>query len=280
MTPLGRPPGVDPLRRDRRLLHRGDVRPGPDPARRLRRLGRPARAPPRRRRRASAPAVRRTPTSPCAAASSTTSSAPSSTRRCAMPPDLVSMVGGGNDLLRPTVDLDRLAARLEEAVVRIRHSGADVLLATPTDTRDAGVFKPLRGRHAVHTANIFTIAQRHGCLRAQPLGDGGAAGLADVGRGPHPPHERGPPPGRPRRAHRARARHRPRDWTTPLPPAERATRRRGAPRPRRVGPHPRSLPGSSAGCRAVRPATRCWRQAAAPRALPRPRGRATPPDPS
>jgi lysophospholipase L1-like esterase len=80
-----------------------------------------------------------------------------------MSPDLVSMVGGGNDLLRPSVDLDGLATRLEEAVVRLRSAGADVLLATPTDTRDAGLFRALRGRHAVHTANIFTIAQRHRC---------------------------------------------------------------------------------------------------------------------
>ncbi len=78
-------------------------------------------------------------------------------------PDLVSMVGGGNDLLRPTVDLDGLARRLEVAVVRLREAGADVLLATPTDTRDAGLFKALRARHAVHTANLHSIAQRHGC---------------------------------------------------------------------------------------------------------------------
>jgi len=84
-------------------------------------------------------------------------------RGLAMDPDLVSIVGGGNDLLRPSVDLDSLASRLEEAVVRIRATGADVLLATPTDTRDAGLFKPLRGRHAIHTANLFTIAQRHEC---------------------------------------------------------------------------------------------------------------------
>ncbi len=80
-----------------------------------------------------------------------------------MQPDLVSMVGGGNDLLRPTVDVDVLASRLEDAVVRLRRTGADVLLATPTDTRDAGLFKALRGRHAAHSANVFTIAQRHGC---------------------------------------------------------------------------------------------------------------------
>lgn len=81
----------------------------------------------------------------------------------AMQPDLVSMVGGGNDILRPHVDLTLIAGRLEAAVVRIRATGADVLLATPTDTDRAGLFKVLRSRHAVHAANVFTIAQRHGC---------------------------------------------------------------------------------------------------------------------
>ena len=80
-----------------------------------------------------------------------------------MEPDLVSMVGGGNDMLRPTVDLDDLAARFDAAVARIRATGADVLLSTPTDPRGAGMFKTLRPRHAIHTANLFTIAQNHGC---------------------------------------------------------------------------------------------------------------------
>lgn len=84
-------------------------------------------------------------------------------RALAMAPDLVSMIGGGNDMLRPSVDLDALAARLEDAVVTIRETGADVLLATPTDPREAGLFKALRPRHAVHAANLFTIAQDHGC---------------------------------------------------------------------------------------------------------------------
>jgi lysophospholipase L1-like esterase len=141
-----------------------------------------------------------------------------------MQPDLVSMVGGGNDLLRPAVDVDGLATRLEDAVVRLRASGADVLLATPTDTRDAGLFKPLRGRHAVHTANLFTIAQRHGCTvlnlwgmvalrdwrmwaedRIHLTSEGhrrvALAALASLG------HARDDD-----------------DWTVPLPPADRATR--------------------------------------------------------
>ncbi|WP_270886781.1 SGNH/GDSL hydrolase family protein [Pedococcus sp. 5OH_020] len=78
-------------------------------------------------------------------------------------PDLVSMVGGGNDILRPKADLDSIAGRLEAAVVRLRDSGADVLLATPTDPAGAPLLRHLRGRHAIHSANIFSIAQQHGC---------------------------------------------------------------------------------------------------------------------
>lgn len=80
----------------------------------------------------------------------------------ALGPDLVSMVGGGNDILRPKADLDAIAGQLEAAVVRLREAGADVLLATPTDPAGAPVLKHLRGRHAVHSANVFSIAQQHG----------------------------------------------------------------------------------------------------------------------
>lgn len=81
----------------------------------------------------------------------------------ALRPDLVSMVGGGNDILRPKADLDAIADRLEAAVVRLRGAGTDVLLATPTDPAGAPLLKHLRGRHAIHSANIFSIAQQHGC---------------------------------------------------------------------------------------------------------------------
>ncbi|WP_116114772.1 SGNH/GDSL hydrolase family protein [Austwickia chelonae] len=81
----------------------------------------------------------------------------------ALEPDLISIVGGGNDILRPRADMDALAARLEEAVVLARAAGADVLLATPTDPAGAPLLRHVRGRHAIHTANIWTIARRHGC---------------------------------------------------------------------------------------------------------------------
>lgn len=80
----------------------------------------------------------------------------------ALRPDLVSIVGGANDCLRPSVDTDDVAHQLEQAVARLRATGADVLMATPGDPGWAPIMKHTRGRFAVHTANIWGIAQRHG----------------------------------------------------------------------------------------------------------------------
>jgi lysophospholipase L1-like esterase len=79
----------------------------------------------------------------------------------ALAPDLVSIVGGGNDILRPKADIDALAARLEDSVARLRAGGANVLLATPTDPREAPVLKASRGRAATYTSHIWSIARRH-----------------------------------------------------------------------------------------------------------------------
>jgi len=79
----------------------------------------------------------------------------------ALAPDLVSIVGGGNDILRPRADIDALATRLEGAVARLRASGADVLLATPSDPSDAPLIRASRGRAATYTAHIWSIARRH-----------------------------------------------------------------------------------------------------------------------
>ncbi|MGN6751109.1 MAG: SGNH/GDSL hydrolase family protein [Intrasporangium sp.] len=77
-------------------------------------------------------------------------------------PDLVSIVGGGNDILRPKADLDALAASLEDAVARIRAAGADVIMATPVDPADAPLVKATRGRAGIYAAHIWSIAGRHG----------------------------------------------------------------------------------------------------------------------
>ncbi|WP_024285687.1 SGNH/GDSL hydrolase family protein [Cellulomonas sp. KRMCY2] len=76
-------------------------------------------------------------------------------------PDLVSLIGGGNDILRPAADPDRLAAQLERAVVALRAAGVDVLLGTGMDSKDSPVVRRTRGRAAVLNAHIWSIARRH-----------------------------------------------------------------------------------------------------------------------
>lgn len=79
----------------------------------------------------------------------------------ALDPDLVSVVGGGNDLLRPAADPDALAASLAGAVGRLRSAGVDVLLATGMDVRSSPVIRRTRGRIAVFNSHVWSIARRH-----------------------------------------------------------------------------------------------------------------------
>lgn len=76
--------------------------------------------------------------------------------------DLVSLMGGGNDILRPSIDVDHLADRLEAAVVALRADGSDVLLSTGYDPAQSRVLRPTRGRTGVFNAHVWSIAQRHG----------------------------------------------------------------------------------------------------------------------
>jgi lysophospholipase L1-like esterase len=92
-------------------------------------------------------------------------------------PDLVSLVAGGNDLLRPGADPDRLAADLESAVVSFRRAGADVLLATGVDPRQTPIIRRTRGRVAVFNAHLWSIAARQGAV---VLDQWGAAWIQDA----------------------------------------------------------------------------------------------------
>lgn len=74
--------------------------------------------------------------------------------------DLVSLVGGGNDVLRPGSDPDALAARLEDAVTTLRAGGADVLLATGVDPVKSPLINLTRSKVAVYNCHIWSIARR------------------------------------------------------------------------------------------------------------------------
>lgn len=76
--------------------------------------------------------------------------------------DLVTLVAGGNDLLRPGTDVDRSADLLDGAVARLRASGADVVLCTAYDPRGIPLLARLRPTCAVFSSHVWAIARRHG----------------------------------------------------------------------------------------------------------------------
>ncbi|MEY9213310.1 SGNH/GDSL hydrolase family protein [Thermobifida halotolerans] len=77
-------------------------------------------------------------------------------------PTLVTFSAGGNDLLRPGSDPDRLARALEIGVRRLRAVGAEVVLFTGVNV-STGYMRGLIGRFARYYLNIRSIADRHGC---------------------------------------------------------------------------------------------------------------------
>lgn len=79
-----------------------------------------------------------------------------------MKPDLVSLWGGGNDILRPNSNPDDLAQDIEDAVVALRAVGADVLLGLGVDTSGSPVLEMTRGKAAAFSANLWSVARRTG----------------------------------------------------------------------------------------------------------------------
>jgi lysophospholipase L1-like esterase len=78
-------------------------------------------------------------------------------------PDLVTFSAGGNDLLRPRTDPDVLAVVMDDAIRRLRATGADVLVFTSFDTRDVPVLRRVRGKMATFNLHVRSIADRHDC---------------------------------------------------------------------------------------------------------------------
>jgi lysophospholipase L1-like esterase len=79
----------------------------------------------------------------------------------ALKPDLISIQGAGNDLLRPSVDIDHLVERIDEAVAAVTSTGAAVVLFTHGDGGSAGVFGAIRGRVAIFNELLREVVERH-----------------------------------------------------------------------------------------------------------------------
>ena len=84
----------------------------------------------------------------------------------ALEPDLVTIHGGGNDVLRPRVDIDALAATYDAAIGRLSATGARVVMFTVYDPGSGGIYGPVRGRMAIFNEWVREIADRHTAARA------------------------------------------------------------------------------------------------------------------
>ncbi|MET8853361.1 SGNH/GDSL hydrolase family protein [Amycolatopsis sp. NPDC004625] len=82
----------------------------------------------------------------------------------AMAPDLVTLYAGGNDLMRPKVNIDGLMVDYEAAVARIRATGARLVLFTGVDGVEDALFRRMRGRVAIYNEFVRAIAVRHDAL--------------------------------------------------------------------------------------------------------------------
>ncbi len=76
-------------------------------------------------------------------------------------PDLISLSGGGNDIIRPGTDPDAIAGELETAVERLGAHGSTVVLFTGPDIAMTPVLRRSRGKVAIFNENIRAIATRH-----------------------------------------------------------------------------------------------------------------------
>jgi lysophospholipase L1-like esterase len=81
----------------------------------------------------------------------------------AMAPGLVSLGGGGNDILRPGADPDSLAELFDAAVARLRETGSRVLIFTLADPGAFPVVRLVRGRLAAYNMHLRAIADVHDC---------------------------------------------------------------------------------------------------------------------
>ncbi len=80
----------------------------------------------------------------------------------ALSPDLVTMYAGGNDILRPKVDVDAMLVPYADAAAAVAATGAHLVLFTAFDLGFAPVFRRLRGRVAIYNEIVREIADDTG----------------------------------------------------------------------------------------------------------------------
>jgi lysophospholipase L1-like esterase len=80
----------------------------------------------------------------------------------ALEPDLVTIYAGANDIMRPSVDIDRLVTGYDAALGQVVSAGAHLVMFTAFDPGGFPVFGTMRGRFAVYNELVREVAEHHG----------------------------------------------------------------------------------------------------------------------
>lgn len=78
-----------------------------------------------------------------------------------MRPTVATLWAGGNDLLRPVVDVDEVADSLRSCLVPLRRCGARVIVFTGFELTLSPVLAPARARAARLNARLVALAERY-----------------------------------------------------------------------------------------------------------------------
>lgn len=84
----------------------------------------------------------------------------------ALRPDLITISGGGNDIIRPGTDPDRVAELFDETIGRLRGNGATVVMFNGPDIGMTPVLRRMRGKVAIYNENLRTVAAKHDAIVA------------------------------------------------------------------------------------------------------------------
>jgi len=84
----------------------------------------------------------------------------------ALRPDLITISGGGNDIIRPGTDPDRVAELFDKTIGRLRSDGATVVMFNGPDIGMTPVLRRSRGKVAIFNENLRTVAAKHDAIVA------------------------------------------------------------------------------------------------------------------
>jgi lysophospholipase L1-like esterase len=77
-------------------------------------------------------------------------------------PALVTLCGGGNDIVTPGTDVDEIADLYEQAVVDILAAGCELVIFLGPDPKPQPLLRRVRGKVAIYNGHLRSMADRYG----------------------------------------------------------------------------------------------------------------------